>query len=66
MKKMIPCLLFIAIGAVCFYFAFQNDTNATLGIPLTIAGTASFGVGIYSGWRRGILKSVLDFFLDFL
>lgn len=66
MRKMISCLLFIAAGVVCFYFAFQEGTNAALGIPLTIVGALSLGLGIYKSWRDGILKSLLDFLLDFL
>ncbi len=62
MKKIMPCLLFIAIGMLCFYFAFQDNTNATLGIPLTIIGAISFGIGIYKSWRNKILSSVLDLF----
>jgi hypothetical protein len=62
MKKIISCLIFIAIGAVCFYFAFQEDTNSLLGIPLTIIGAIAFGFGLYKSWRSGILQYVLDLF----
>ncbi|WP_138206053.1 hypothetical protein [Haloimpatiens lingqiaonensis] len=62
MKKVLICLSFIAIGMICFFFAFQTNTNATLGIPLTIAGVVSFAIGIYKSWRTGILTSVLDLF----
>lgn len=47
---------------ICFYFAFQDNTNAKLGIPLAIVGAVSFGTGLYKSWRNGILTSVLDLF----
>jgi hypothetical protein len=62
MKKVMSCLLFIVIGAVCFYFAFQKNTKAPLGISLTLVGAVSFSIGFYKSWRCGILKSVLDLF----
>lgn len=62
MKKVLSCLLFIVIGAVCFYFAFQKDTNGVIGIPLTIIGVISFGIGLYKSWRCGILYYILDLF----
>jgi hypothetical protein len=62
MKKIIPCLIFIAIGAACFYFAFQEETNSLLGIPLTIIGGIAFCFGVYKSWRCGILQYVLDLF----
>jgi hypothetical protein len=62
MKKVMICLSFIAIGMLCFYIAFQDNTNATLGIPLTIVGVVIFGVGLYKSWRNGIITSVLDIF----
>ncbi|MBM7868651.1 hypothetical protein JOC70_000120 [Clostridium pascui] len=64
MKKVMVCLLFIAIGIICFYFAFQDNTSATLGISLKIVGTLSFGIGFYKSWRNGILASILEFVLD--
>lgn len=64
MKKIMLCLLLIIIGMICFYFAFQDNTIATMGIPLAIVGAVSFGIGIYKSWRYGILTSVLDF-IDF-
>jgi len=60
MKKIMICLSLIAIGMICFYFAFQDNTNATLGIPLTIFGVVFFGIGIYKSWRNGILTFILD------
>lgn len=60
MKKIMICLSLIAIGMICFYFAFQDNTNATLGIPLTIIGIVFFGIGIYKSWRNGILTFILD------
>jgi len=62
MKKVISALLFIAIGAFCFYFAFQKDTEATLGGTLAILGVLSFGYGLYKSWRCGIINYVLDIF----
>lgn len=62
MKKVIVCLSFITLGMICFYFAFQDNTNATLGVPLTIVGAIFFGIGLYKSWRNGILTSVLDLF----
>ncbi|MCM0648851.1 hypothetical protein NBE98_10735 [Clostridium swellfunianum] len=62
MRKIIPCLLFIIAGAGFFYFAFQRDTNAALGVPLTILGTVSFGIGFYKSWKCGILESMLNIF----
>lgn len=62
MKNVMICLSFIAIGMLCFYIAFQDNTNATLGIPLTIVGVVTFGVGLYKSWRNGIITSVLDIF----
>lgn len=62
MKKVMPCVLFIAIGFICFYFAFQDSTTATLGIPLTIVGAVSVVVGLYKSWRCGIVTSILDLF----
>ncbi len=47
---------------IYFSFAFQDKTNATLGIPLTIVSVVSFGIEIYKSWCNGILTSVLDLF----
>lgn len=62
MKKVISALLFTAIGTFCFYFAFQKDTEATLGGTLAILGVLSFGYGLYKSWHCGILSYVLDIF----
>lgn len=62
MKKGLICLSFIAICMIYFSFAFQDKTNATLGIPLTIVSVVSFGIEIYKSWCNGILTSVLDLF----
>lgn len=60
MKRILSCLVFIFIGIVCFYFAFQYDVSATLGTTLTIVGAIAVGVGIYKSWRCGIFKDVVD------
>ena len=62
MKKVMPCVLFIVIGLISFYFAFQENTTATLGIPLTIVGAVSVVIGLYKSWRCGIMTSILDLF----
>lgn len=62
MKKVISCLILIAISAGCFYFAFQEGTTSTLGIPLAIIGLVTFLIGIYKSKRCGIMEYILDLF----
>lgn len=60
MKKVLSCLVFILIAIGCFYFAFQREVSATLGITLTIVGSIFVGIGLYKSWRCGIIKDVID------
>ncbi len=62
MKKVISSLILIAISAGCFYFAFQEGTTSTLGLPLAIIGLVTFLIGVYKSKCCGIMEYILNLF----
>jgi FlaA1/EpsC-like NDP-sugar epimerase len=62
MKKVISSLILIAISAGCFYFAFQEGTTSTLGIPLAVIGLVTLLIGVYKSKCCGIMEYILNLF----